>query len=81
MTNVDLAFLRGLVIYKLTWFLQVAETMEGTRNRFIKAMESYCYGIYEQVQLHSEKITLKFEQMMELRRRAAGVAPILALIE
>ncbi|KKA24351.1 Terpene synthase metal binding domain protein [Rasamsonia emersonii CBS 393.64] len=60
---------------------ELIASRSGVQRRFAKAMRDYCYGSIEQVHTRFWGKDPSVEEMLAMRRRSAGVAPLFALAE
>jgi hypothetical protein len=56
-------------------------TIKGTQRRYKKAMIDYCNGAVEHVEDAFNGRIPPLEEYLAIHRRAAGVTPIIALVE
>jgi hypothetical protein len=55
--------------------------LQGTQRRFAQAMRDYCQGAVEHVEDAFKGRIPGLEEYLEIHRKAAGVTPIIALVE
>ncbi|PVH78127.1 pentalenene synthase [Cadophora sp. DSE1049] len=53
----------------------------NVKDRFLEAMSQYCDGALEVVEHHALGGTLDVQAYMAIRRRSAGVTPVIAMVE
>ncbi|KAI9037613.1 terpene synthase family protein [Aspergillus affinis] len=70
-----------VAVHTSVWDRIVKDSPEGVQRRFASAMQNYCAGTLEQVYSRSKGQIPTLEEMLDLRRKSAGVAPLFALIE
>jgi hypothetical protein len=54
---------------------------KGVQRRYIKAMTDYGTGALRHVQTQFSEEAVSLEEMLAIRRKSAGVTPLMALVE
>ncbi|KAL2856286.1 terpene synthase metal binding domain protein [Aspergillus pseudodeflectus] len=68
-------------VHNSVWERIVKASPIGTQRRFAQSMHDYCMGSLVQVQNASTQTYPSIEEMLGIRRRSSGVAPLFALVE